>query len=180
VNATECEREADVLEAVMSGCWPPEARGDDGSEDLGSHASRCAVCAELASVAVVLRTERDDAWREAHVPTSGQIWWRATMRTRAEASAAAGRPITMLQGLAGTCAAGVCAALIVLAWPSTGQPFAGIVATLFRDGEGIGGAALSATLAALMPQALLSLTVVLGAAALILSPFLLYLVVSDE
>ena len=46
-------------------------------------------------------------------------------------------------GLAGTCAAGVCAALIMLAWPSTGQPFAGIVATLFRDGERIGGAALS-------------------------------------
>ena len=31
-----------------------------------------------------------------------------------------------------------------------------------------------------MPQALLSLAVVLGAAALILSPFVLYLVVSDE
>jgi hypothetical protein len=179
VNATECEREAEVLEAVISGCWPPGGQGDAGSDDLLSHASRCAACADLAAVAALLRAERDDAWREAHVPTSGQVWWRATMRARAEASAAAARPITMLQGLAGACAAGVCAALIVLAWPSTGQPFAWMGTTLFGEGQRIGGPALAATLSAVMPQALLSLAVVVGAA-LILSPFVLYLVVSDD
>src|SRR5688572_18752339 len=159
----------------MSGCWPGDS-GNPRNDDLRNHARRCPVCADLAAVAVVLRAERDDAWREARVPTSGQVWWRATMRTRAEAAAAAARPITMLQGLAGACAAGVCAAVIALAWPSTGQPLAGVAATLSREGQRIGEAAVSAVV---MNQALLSLAVVLGAG-LILSPFVLYLVLSDE
>jgi len=176
VSITECDREPDVLEAVMSGCWPPEDTGNLENEDLRSHAGRCPVCADLATVAVVLRTERDAAWREARVPTSGQVWWRATMRRRAEATAAAARPITMLQGLAGACAAGVCAAVIALAWPATGQPFAGVAAALSQEGQRIGAAAVSAVV---MNQTLLSLAVVLGAG-LILSPFVLYLVLSDE
>lgn len=179
MNTTECDREPDVLEAVMSGSWPPADPGDPGNDGLLSHAHRCPVCADLVAVALVLRTERDEAWREARVPTSGQVWWRATMRTRAEAAAAAARPITMLQGLAGACAAGVCATVITLAWPSSGQPLAGIAATLSREGQRIGAAALSVTSAVVMNQALLSLAVVLGAS-LILSPFVLYLVLSDE
>ena len=146
VNITECDREPDVLEAVMSGCLAPWKHcrhrrpcdpGDPGDDDLRSHASRCPVCADLAAVAVVLRAERDDAWREARVPTSGQVWWRATMRRRAEATAAAARPITMLQGLAGACAAGVCAAVIALAWPSTGQPLPGSPRRCPRRGNGL-------------------------------------------
>jgi hypothetical protein len=134
------------------------------------------VCADLAAVAVVLRAERDEAWCEARVPTSGQVWWRATMRTRAEAAAAAARPITLLQGLAGVCAAGVCAALIALMWSYIGPSFGGISTTLSREGQRIGAAALSA---AMIQQAMLSFAVVLGAA-LILSPFVLYFVLSDE
>ena len=179
VNTIECDREPDVLEAVMSGCWPPgdlRGPGDPGEDDLRSHITLCPVCADLANVAVVLRNERDAACCDARVPTSGQVWWRATMRKRAEATAAAARPISMLQGLAGACAAGVCAAVITLAWPSTGQRVAVIAAMLSREGQRIGAEAVSAVV---MNQALLSLAVVLGAG-LILSPFVLYLVLSDE
>ena len=173
MKSTPCDREPDVLEAVISGCWPPEGSAGD---DLRGHARVCPVCADLAAVAVVLRDEGDAARREAPIPTSGQVWWRATMRTRTEAAAAAARPITMLHGLAGVCGAGLCAALVTQAWPTTGRPLAWIATTLSREGERIAAAAVSA---AVVEQALLSLAVVLGAA-LILSPFLLYFVLTDE
>ena len=175
MKTTECDREADVLEAVVSGCWPAGDAGEPG-DDLRSHVAGCPVCADLAAVAVALRNERDDAWREARVPTSGQVWWRATMRTRAEATAAAAWPITMLQGLAAACAAGVCAVLITRAWPSAAEPFAGIAASLSQGAQRFAGAALSAVE---MNQALLSLALLVGAG-LILSPFVLYFVLSDE
>ena len=168
MNTTECPREQDVVEAVMSGNWP------DG---LRSHADRCPVCADLAMVAVLLHGEGDEAWREARVPTSGQVWWRATLRARAEAAAAAARPITMVQGLAGACAAGVSMALITLAWPSSVQPLLnGIIATVSREGQRIGAVALSATT---MQQALWPVALVIGAA-LILTPFVLYLMLSED
>jgi len=171
VKTTECDREPDVLEAVISGCWPSAKPGDE----LRAHASRCPECAHLAAVAVALRAERDEAMREARVPTSGQVWWKATMRSRAEAAAAVARPITLLQGLAGVCAAGMCAALIALAWPSIALPFAAIGPLLAREGQRI-SAVLSA---AVIQPAMLSFAAVLGAA-LILSPFVLYFVLSDE
>ena len=176
MTTTECDREPDVLEAVLSGRWPQGDLVDPGSDDLRTHAGCCPVCADLAAVAMVLRDERDAAWREAHVPTSGQVWWRATMRRRAEAAAAAGRPITLLQGLAGACAAGVCAAIIALAWPATGQPLAGVAAWLSQEAQQLGAAAMSAVV---MNQVVLALAGVLGAG-LILSSFVLYLVLSDE
>ena len=164
---TECPFEHDILEAVVSGHWP---------EDLRRHADACPVCVDLATVAAALRDEREDAWQEAHVPTSGQVWWRATMRTRAEAAATAARPIAVLQGLAGACAAGLCAAFITLAWPSMLQPLAGIPDVLVREAQRLGVAAVSA---AAMQQALLSAVAVAGAG-LILAPFVLYLVLSDD
>ena len=164
---TECPFEHDILEAVVSGHWP---------EDLRRHADVCAVCVDLATVAGALRNEREEAWQDAHVPTSGQVWWRATMRTRAEAAATAARPIALLQGLAGACAAGLCAAIITLAWPSMLLPLAGIPDILVREAQRLGVAAVSE---AAMQQALLSVVAVAGAG-LILTPFVLYLVLSDD
>ena len=114
MKTTECDREQEILEAVLSGRWP---EGFDDRGDLSRHADACPVCGDLATVALTLRDERDAAWREARLPTSGQIWWRAAMRRRAEAMAAASRPITLVQGIAAACAAGLTGALITLAWP---------------------------------------------------------------
>ena len=111
----ECAREAEVLDAVVRGRWPWAAPGDT---DLWQHAIDCPVCADVALVAPMLREEGQEAWRNARPPAAGQVWWRATIRARAEGVRAAARPITLAQGVSGACAAGVCAALIGLAWPS--------------------------------------------------------------
>ena len=95
----------------------------------------CPVCADVALVARVLRDERHEAWRDAHVPAAGHVWWRATIRARAESARAAARPITLAQGLGGACAAGVCAALIGLTWPSVAQSLSWIGAALSWGGR---------------------------------------------
>jgi hypothetical protein len=178
VNTT-CDREEDVLEAIMSGQWPPVPGNNVNNGNnvaLRGHVDSCPVCSDLATVALALRNERDLAYRDAHLPTSGQVWWRASMRTRAEAAAMAARPITVLQGLAGACAAGVGVALVTLAWPSIERPLAGAGDILSREAQRLGVAAVSA---AAVQQALLSVAVVVGAG-LLLTPLVLYLVLSDE
>jgi hypothetical protein len=180
-----CDREEDVLEAVMSGRWRPEDSGDPtvpgapGIDALRGHAAGCPVCRDLAAVAAAFQDERDlafRAFRDAQVPASGQVWWRATMRTRAEAAATAARPITMVQGLAGTCAAGLCAGLVGHAWPSIEHPLARLAVLLSQEAQRIGSAAVSA---AAMQQVVLSVAIILGAG-LILTPFILCFVLSAE
>lgn len=182
---TTCDREEDVLEAVMSGRWPladpgnpasPGSRGSTVDDALCRHVDGCPSCRDLVVVVTVLRDERELAFRDAHLPTSGQVWWRASTRTRAEAAATAARPILVLQGLAGACAAGLGAALVTLAWPSVRQPLAGIADITSREAQRLGVAAVSA---AAMQQALLSVAV-LVAAGLILTPLAIYLVLSDD
>ena len=151
---TECPREQDVLEAVVSTRW---------TEDLRRHVEQCRECGDLAMVAGALHDEREAAWSEAQPPTAGQVWWRATMRTRAEAERAAARPITVLQALAAACAVGVFAAFITRSWASLGQSLTWIVAAL----------------TAVAVQQALIIGLVLGAA-LILTSFVLYFVLSDD
>jgi hypothetical protein len=191
VNTPACDRERDVFEAMMSGRWPPVNSGDPGEQALREHVDGCPICGDLAIVAAVFQDDRDfvsgvsgvsrvsevsGTSGDAHVPTSGQVWWRASMRTRAEAAATAARPITMLQGLAGACAAGLCAALVTVAWPSVQQPLAGIADMLSRGAQRFDAAAVSA---AAMQQALLSVLAVAGAS-LILASLILYLALSDD
>jgi len=151
---TECPREQDVLDAIASTLW---------LDDLGQHVDECPVCRDLATVAAALRDEGQAARRETHPPTAGQVWWRATMRTRAEAARAAARPITLLQGLSAACAVGVFAALITRSRGAVGQSLTGI---------------LNALSAVAMQQALVVGLVL--AAAVILAPFVIYFVLSDD
>jgi hypothetical protein len=76
----ECGREADVLEAVAFGRWP------DHAPELVTHVATCAVCADLADVARALHDDRETACREAPVAAAGIVWWRATIRARADAA----------------------------------------------------------------------------------------------
>ena len=102
----ECPREPDVLEAVMAGRWP-----DGCGEELRVHSAACPCCADIAMIAEVLHDDREHALREAHVPASARVWWRASVRARADAARTATRPITLVQGLAAASVAGVGAAL---------------------------------------------------------------------
>jgi hypothetical protein len=108
----ECTREADVLEAVAFGRWP------DRCGDLVAHVSACEVCSDLVDVALVLRNNRVALCREAQPPAAGMVWWRATIRARAEAARTVAQPISVVQGIAGACFVGAAAGLVTIAWQS--------------------------------------------------------------
>jgi hypothetical protein len=108
----ECVREADVLEAVGFGRWPEQCG------DLAAHVSSCQVCADVLEVARALHDDRDRLCREAQPPSAGMVWWRATIRARAEAARTATQPISVLQGIAGACFVGAAAGLVTVAWHS--------------------------------------------------------------
>jgi hypothetical protein len=108
----ECPREADVFEAVAFGRWPEQCA------DLVAHASTCAICADLAFVGLALHDDRESLCREAQPPSAGMVWWRATIRARADAARTATQPISVLQGIAGACVVGAAAGVVSVAWRS--------------------------------------------------------------
>jgi hypothetical protein len=108
----ECPRETDVMEAVAFGRWPEQC------PDLVAHAASCEACADLVEVARALHEDRESMCREARPPAAGMVWWRATIRARAEAARTATQPISVLQGIAGACIVGAGAGLVSLAWHS--------------------------------------------------------------
>ncbi len=65
-----------------------------------------------AIVAEAIAAEAALARQEATPPSSAIVWWRAQMRARQEAAQAAGRPITIVHGLAIACGAGLTLSLI--------------------------------------------------------------------
>jgi len=181
VNATECTREQDVIDAVKSGRWPDRCGGG-----LRVHVAACAICADVLDVARAFQDEHDRAWRDARVPPSGRVWWRAEMRARQEAARKAAQPITVVQGVAGACAAGIAIAVFgVLSprvWQSLGlQAAVGYVTdvTSVKSVLGAGWLQLASLSAAVPPQIVLSLGIALGAG-LVLTPLALYFVFSEK
>jgi hypothetical protein len=65
-----------------------------------------------AIVADAIAAEASVARSEAAPPSSAIVWWRAQMRARQEAAAAADRPITIVHALAIACGAGLALSLI--------------------------------------------------------------------
>ena len=169
----ECAREAEVMEAVAFGRWPEHV-----DEGLATHVAACAVCGDLVEVALALHDERDAACREAPVPAAGMVWWRATIRARAEAARTATQPITVLQGIAAACAVGLACGLAGAAWRSIDWTawMDGLGALVLRlEGPRVDVAAVS-TLATSH-----ALPVLLGlAACLVLAPLVLYITLADE
>jgi hypothetical protein len=107
----ECEFEADVLSAVIQSRWPERV-----DAELREHAKTCAICADVATVAGAIECAREESAAYAAVPDglpdSGRVWWKAQMRARREAVAAAGRPITAIQVAAFACAVALMGACI--------------------------------------------------------------------
>ncbi len=100
-----CAHEASVLAATRA--MPARPMPDA----LLAHMAECDDCRELHVVASVLRADRDDAVAHARIPSAGQVWWRAELRARHDAAAAATRPITVVSGLAAACLVGLLASL---------------------------------------------------------------------
>ena len=94
----ECSREQDVLDAVSAGRWP--RRCDD---DLRRHVDACMICQDAAVVFAAISVERERAELEVVVPPASLVWWRAQIRAREEAAAAAARPIAVAQAVAVAC-----------------------------------------------------------------------------
>jgi hypothetical protein len=163
--ATDCGREVDVLDACASEYWP---------DDVRAHLRHCDICSDLALVASAMHGEYEAASRGTGLPTSGQVWWRATLRTRAEAAAAAASPIKLVQALAGTCAAAIGAAFITFGWTATAEPLRGLAAALVQDAGRVGAAWASAAGTGTLVAA-----GVLGAA-LMIAPLLLVLLSEDR
>jgi hypothetical protein len=90
-HGIECIHEADVVQSVLAGRWPDVSEGS-----LGEHAEGCELCREVAEVAGVLGQDRRTVRRDVRVPVAGQVWWRAAVRARLEATQAAARPMAWL------------------------------------------------------------------------------------
>ena len=165
----ECAHEDRVLSAVLAGRWP----SDD--EQLMAHTQQCAICGEVAEVAVALRADHEQARREVHVPVAGQVWWRSAVRARLESTQAATRPMAWLHGVTAAITLGVMLAIIGMAWPTlvvAADWARDVVVPLMTTSEvpGVVGGVLRQTM----------FIAVAAAACLLLAPVLLYFVLSND
>jgi hypothetical protein len=94
VNAIECSREIELVDAIAGGLWP-----DRAEEDLHDHARTCEVCRDVLAVAEALRQEQARSCREAPITSARVVWWRAHVCARAEAAQTVTQPITWLNGI---------------------------------------------------------------------------------
>ena len=72
--------------------------------------------ADLLELERALRDDHQALCAVARVPDAGLVWWRATIRARAEAARVAEQPITLVQSVAAACVAALGCALAGLAW----------------------------------------------------------------
>ena len=72
--------------------------------------------AEVIEIERALCEDHDDLCRAAPVPDGGLVWWRATIRARADAARVAEQPIAIAHSVAGASVIGLACALGVLAW----------------------------------------------------------------
>lgn len=86
--------EADVLDLVAIDQWPQRA---DAS--LRAHVAGCAVCAEVASIAIAVR-EWSETESVPRMQDSSVVWHRAQVKARAEAARAASKPVWVAQAFA--------------------------------------------------------------------------------
>ena len=166
----ECAREQEVVNAVLSGAWPEGA-----GPALTAHASACAICGEVATVATLLREDNERARRIVQVPAAGQVWWRAAVRARLDGAQAATQPMTWLHSITAACMLGVALAAVSLAWPSI-RAGAAWVKTQWLDTTPAGDVPGLVTMA-------LGQSLILGLVAaicLVVAPVVLYFALSDE
>lgn len=107
MNPVECQFEPEVLAAVQQSRWPE--RVDDR---LRAHVACCAICADVAAVALAMDGALDEMRASADVPDASRVWYRAQLRARREAVQAAGSPITAVQLIAFACAVGLLGACL--------------------------------------------------------------------
>lgn len=139
---------------------------------LRQHLLECPSCAELAALAAALREERARAAGFAPVPDAGAVWRRMQRRAWSDAAAAAGRPITFVQGLAFAGAAGVAGAC----FGATSEWFQSLCA---RGAAWVSAAACPGVATAAWPAwAWLAAAMLVAATSLV--PVLVWLIIASE
>jgi hypothetical protein len=167
--APDCPREPEVVAAIVAGRWP-----DQCDEALPVHAASCHVCRDLAEVASLLH---DDVLDEGvTVPAAGQVWWRAAIRARLEATHAVSRPLSWMSGAAVACAVGLAAASIGLVWPAVQE--AATWTSLLSWPSGLISGPVTDTLAPVLRVS--GLVAISAVTFIVLAPLLLYLALSDD
>ena len=171
MTAVECGREHEVVREVLR---QRSLRAESRNDELDRHVAACAICAEVVAVTTILSEQRDETLRAVHVPAAGQVWWRAALRSHAEAVQVARRPIVWLQGIAGACAVGLGAGLVGLAWPSVRDAALWILTFGLEVG-------LDPRVAPLLEGVRSAVPFVLaGLACLVLTPIVVYFALSDD
>ncbi len=165
----DCPREVALVQAVLNG------RFEGYDDEMRAHADDCAPCRDAVVLTRILRADREAALADVHVPGAGQIWWRAALRARLEATTAAARPITWAHAVAGACAAGLTVGIVSLAAPTLDRAWAWL-------GDRAGSISPDALTVAELVSAVLQRTVPFGVAAacLLLAPVALYLALADD
>lgn len=121
VNATgglpmrehHCAREDELLDALQTSRWPETCEAA-----LRDHVASCEACTDLLAVAAPLLDGHRALMRDATVPSSAIVWWRAQVRSRREAAEKAERPISVVFGIAVACAAGLLATALGIYVPT--------------------------------------------------------------
>jgi hypothetical protein len=177
MSALECPREQDVINAIVTGQWP-----DRCDESLRAHTAECSVCKELVDVTSMMRLDHEGLHEEMSLPSAGQVWWRAAIRARLEASQRVAQPLSWIFGISMACAAGLAIAVVQLLWSpvqlawGTSSPGAWFA--------WFGVADFARLLPALQDLAPLTITGMLvflvATACLLLAPLALYFALSDE
>lgn len=170
MTRTDCTCEPAVVDAVLSRQWP-----DQCDEALVAHALACDVCREVASISTLLHDDAERSRYEVHVPASGQVWWRAAVRSRLESTHASVRPMTWLHGITAAAALGVLLAMMTAAWPVL-MPMLERVWTI-AVGYFPRADVASAVASGLRLSAMLGL---IAAAILVVAPVALYFALSDD
>lgn len=171
MTLAECPREDEVTAAVLSHRWPEQC-----DDSLRAHATGCEVCSGLVAVASLLSEERRAMYEGVTVPAAGQVWWRAAIRARVEATRTVSRPQTWLFGVAAASVIGLAIAMAGLLLAPVQQaaswsnPLAWLIALDFK-------AAAASLPTVLWAGGLLTLGAI---ACLVLAPIALYVVLSDD
>lgn len=164
-----CGHEPAVVEAVALYQWP-----DRCEPELRAHAAGCALCQEVADVAIAFRDDQAQHASEVRVPPADRVWLRAQLRARIEAAESAARPLNMVQAAAAAAAGGLAVGAATYAWPLV--PWHSVQAIAGRIADVDAMSVVAATTS--IPQLLL-LTAAVAAAGILLMPVALYFVLSE-
>ena len=84
----DCVREFEVLQCAATGA---------PGEELRAHIAACGSCRDLYDAARAVIDDRAALMRDAQLPSSGLVWWRASMRVQRDTARNAVRTGSLIQ-----------------------------------------------------------------------------------